>query len=311
MSSIDEFLEFCTQILNADIGHHSKRIVNKVKSMKKLDDKSNLQDFEEFINLMEKDVSVVSGKNNAVNICSALRSKAIELNYSKQAMEIYNALRVETSELSISDFLKKINVVGACTFRPKSIGVADKHKSPNFSISKKIEQFLKKHVLPTESDINRFATKLAYQFCEDIKLVKEDIIAKVQTRVKDSLRIEAIREETKDFLTAYPQPTQPDIDDFIRHVHLSKRNLKEDELRHQIVDEIFHHKFDSRDSEVPNELAAEDSTELAEFLDIIKTYDNKKDIIKEMQRRGIIYIIEDESGISNKLLDEYIDIYIS
>ncbi len=300
MSSIDEFLEYCNQILNANIGYRSKRIIDKVRSKKKLNEKSNLGDFEEFINQIELDVSVISGKNNAVNICSAIRSKAIELNISKQAMDIFNALRIESSELSISEFLKKINVTDVCTFRTNAMEITENQIPIKFTINKKIEEFLKKHILPNENIINGFATNLAFKFCEDIKRIKKDIIEKIKFSVKNTLIRKAIRNETINFVELYPQPAQTDIEDFVKHIRLSRLNIQEDELRQQILDEILYRKFyKSQDIVEP--------AELAQFLDIIKTYDNKKDIKKEMQRQGIIYLIEDESGVSDKLLDEYIE----
>lgn len=300
MSPIDEFLEYCAQILNAHIGYRSKTIIDKAISKKKLNERSNLGDFEEFINLIEFDVSVISGKNNAMNICSVIRSKAIELNISKQAMDIFNALRIESSELSISEFLKKINVTDVCTFRTKAMDKTDEQIPINLTINKKIEELLKKHLLPNESIINGFATNLAFKYCEDIKRVKKKVIEKVKVRVKNTLIRKAIRNEMKNFLQLFPQPNQTDIDDFIKHIRLSKLNFQEDELRQQILDEILYRKFYKSQDIV-------ESDELTQFLDIIKTYDNKKDIKKEMQRQGIIYLIEDETGVSYKLLDEYIE----
>lgn len=300
MSPIDEFLEYCAQILNAHIGYRSKTIIDKAISKKKLNERSNLGDFEEFINLIELDVSVISGKNNAMNICSVIRSKAIELNISKQAMDIFNALRIESSELSISEFLKKINVTDVCTFRTKAMDKTDEQIPINLTINKKIEELLKKHLLPNESIINGFATNLAFKYCEDIKRVKKKVIEKVKVRVKNTLIRKAIRNEMKNFLQLFPQPNQTDIDDFIKHIRLSKLNFQEDELRQQILDEILYRKFYKSQDIV-------ESDELTQFLDIIKTYDNKKDIKKEMQRQGIIYLIEDETGVSYKLLDEYIE----
>jgi len=300
MSPIDEFLEYCTQILNANIGYRSKTIIDKARSKKKLNQNSNLSEFEEFINLIEIDVSVISGKNNAVNICSAIRSKAIELNISKQAKDIFNALRIESSELSISEFLKNINVNDVCTFRTKPTEKTDEQIPNKFYINKKIDEFLKRHILPNESIINKFATKLAFKFCEDIKKVKQDVIEQVKLRVKNTLIRKAIQNEIRNFLELFPQPNQTDLEDFVKHIRLSKLNIQEDELRQQILDEILYRKFyKSQDIVEPDELA--------QFLDIIKTYDNKKDIKKEMQRQGIVYLIEDGSGISYKLLDEYIE----
>lgn len=299
MSPIDEFLEYCNQILNANIGYQSKTIIDKARSKKKLNDRSNLGDFEEFINLIELDVSVFSGKNNAVNICSAMRSKAIELNISKQAMDIFNSLRIESSELSISEFLKKINVTDVCTFRTIAMDKTGEPVPINLTIKKKIEGFLNKHILPNESIINGFATNLAFKYCEDIKKVKKEVIEKVKVRVKNTLIRKAIRNEIRNFLELFPQPNQTDIDDFIKHIRLSKLSFQDDELRQQILDEILYRKFYKSQDIV-------ESDELAQFLDIIKTYDNKKDIKKEMQRQGIIYLIEDQSGVSDKLLDEYL-----
>ena len=300
MSPITEFLEYCNQILNANIGYRSKKIIDKARSKKKLNENSNLGDFEEFINLIEHDVSVISGKNNAVNICSAIRSKAIELNISKQAKDIFNALRIESSELSISEFLKNINVNDVCTFRTKTTEKTNEQIPIKFYINKKIEEFLKRHILPNESIINKFATKLAFKFCEDIKKVKHDVIEQVKLRVKNTLIRKAIQNEIRNFLELFPQPNQTDLEDFVKHIRLSKLNIQEDELRQQILDEILYRKFyKSQDIVEP--------AELAQFLDIIKTYDNKTDIKKEMQRQGIVYLIEDESGISYKLLDEYIE----
>ncbi|MDO8728089.1 MAG: hypothetical protein Q7J35_18710 [Candidatus Methanoperedens sp.] len=300
MSPINEFLEYCNKILNANIGYRSKTIIDKARSKKKLNENSDLGDFEEFINLIELDVSVVSGRNNAINICSALRSKAIELNASKQAKDIFNALRIESSELSISEFLKNINVNDVCTFRTKSTEKTNEQIPIKFSINKKIEEFLKRHILPNESIINKFATKLSFKFCEDIKKVKREVIEQVKLSVKNTLIKKAIQNEIRNFLGLFPHPNQNDLEDFVKHIRLSKLDIQEDELRQQILDEILYRKFyKSQDIVEP--------AELAQFLDIIKTFDNKTDIKKEMQRQGIVYLIEDGSGISYKLLDEYIE----
>jgi hypothetical protein len=296
MLSTDEFIESCTQILNANFGSRSKRIIDKVKSKKKLKDTSNMEDFEEFINLIECNIGIFSRKNNAVNICNTMRSKAIELDISKQATDIHNALLTETTELSITEFLRKINITDACAFR-----TAEQQKHIEFSIDKKIEEFLSKHTLPTEGDINRYATFLAYKYYEDVKNIKKNITEKARNRVKTALGRKVIREEIKNLVIKYPQLTQTDIDDFIKYVHLLKLNFQEDELRQQIEDELHYRKFYESQSQ-----DTEGTPEFARFLDIIKTCDDKKDIGKEMQRQGIIYLIEDESGVSDKLLDEFI-----
>ncbi len=299
MSSIDEFMEYCIQILDANIGKRSKRIVNKVRSVKDLNDRSDIHDYEEFIHQIELNISVISGKNNAVNICNDIRSKAIELNFNKQAMDIYNSLKTETLELSITEFLRKINIKDICAFRTKAMGITDGKKPMASSVANKIDDFLIKHLLPTENAVNKYATFLAYKSCEDIKKIKIEIIEKVKTQVKKELTRKAVMIEIKNLFKKYPNPTQSDIDDFVKHIHLLKLNIPEDELRQQILHEMLYNKFnESKD--------IKGSSELAQFLDIVKTYDDKKDISKEMQRQGIIYLIEDESGLSEKSLDEFI-----
>ncbi len=300
MSSNDEFMEYCIKILDDNFGYQSKRIIDRARSKKNLNDASNIHDFEEFINLIELNISVLSGKNNAVNICNSIRSKAIELNISKQAMDIYNALRTESSELSIGEFLRKINVMDVWAFRTKATGTAEKQKL-EFSMNNKIDDFLMKHTLPTESDIKRYSAYLSLKFCEDVKKIKIGIIEKVKIRVKNELIGKAIQEEIKNFLTRYPEPAPNDIDDFVNHIHLSNLNFQDDELRQQIEDEMLYGKFyESQDRE--------ESQELAQFFEIIKTHNDQKDISAEMQRQGIIYLIEDESGVSDKLLDEYVEL---
>lgn len=299
MSSIDEFMEYCTRILDANIGKRSKRIVNKARSIKDLNDRSDIHDYEEFIHMIELNISVISGKNNAVNICNDIRSKAIELNFNRQAMDIYNSLKTETTELSITEFLRKINIKDIYAFRTKAMGVADGQKPLGSSMANKIDDFLIKHLLPTENAVNKYATFLAYKSCEDIKKIKIDIIEKIKIQVKKELTRKAIMIEIKNLFKKYPNPTQTDIDDFVKHIHLLDLKIQEDELRQQILHEMLYNKFNK-----PRDIG--ESSELAQFLDIIKTYDDKKDISKEMQRQGIIYLIEDESGVSEKSLDEII-----
>lgn len=299
MSSIDEFMEYCIQILDANIGKRSKRIVNKARSIKDLNDGSDIHDYEEFIHQIELNISVISGKNNAVNICNNIRSKAIELNFDRQTMAIYNSLKTETTELSITEFLRKINIKDIYAFRTKVMGTTDGKNQMASSVANKIDDFLMKNVLPTENAVNKYATYLAYKSCEDIKKIKIDIIEKIKIQVRKELTRKAVMVEIKNMFKKYPNPAQSDIDDFVKHIHLLNLNVHEDELRQQILHEMLYNKFnESKD--------IKGSSELAQFLDIIKTYDDKKDISKEMQRQGIIYLIEDDSGLSEKSLDEFI-----
>jgi len=307
MSSTDEFLDFSYQVLNDNIGLWSDRIIDKAKSNKRLNETSTLRDFEEFINYLELDISVIAGKNNAINICNSIKSKALEISISKQAKDIFNSLMTESIELSISDFLKNIYVADVCAFRSRDLEKTGNEGLIKSPINSKIKDFLEEHTLPTEGVINRFATYVAYKFSEDVNRVKKEIIEKINDRVKNMLLRKAIREDIINFLTAYPQPTKSDVDDFITYSSLSKMNYQEAELRQQILDEVLYHKFyETQEMPEPPESAIEESSELSHFLDIVRTNEDKKDIIKEMRKLGIIYLIEDESGVFERLLDEYI-----
>ncbi len=307
MSSIDEFLDFSDKILYNNIGFRSKIIIDKAKSKIYLNETSNLRDFEDFINLLELDISVITGKYNAMNICNTIKSKALEINISKQAKEIFNNLKTESIELSISEFLKNIYVGDVCAFNSRRLEITGNEGSIKSSINTKMKEFLEEHTLPTEGVINRFATYIAYKFCEDVNKVKKEIIEKIKDRVKNILMRKAIREDIINFLKAYPQPTKSDVDDFVNYSSLSKMDFHEAELRQQILDEILYHKFyESKDLQEPSEPDIEESSELSHFLDIIRTYDDKKDIIKEIRNLGVIYLIEDESGVLDRLLNEYI-----
>ncbi len=307
MSSIDEFLDFSDKILYDNIGFRSKIIIDKAKSKIYLNETSNLRDFEDFINLLELDISVITGKNNAMNICNTIKSKALEINISKQAKDIFNNLKTESIELSISEFLKNIYVGDVCAFNSRGLEITGNEESLKSSINTKMKEFLEEHTLPTEGVINRFATYIAYKFCRDVNKVKKEIIETIKDRVKNILMRKAIREDIINFLKAYPQPAKSDVDDFVNYSNLSKMDLHEAELRQQILDEILYHKFyESKDLQEPSEPDIEESSELSYFLDIIRTNDDKKDIIKEMRNLGVIYIIEDESGVLDRLLNEYI-----
>ena len=169
-------------------------------------------------------------------------------------------------------------------------------KPPEFLISNKIQEFLLKNTLPTESEISRHATYLAFRYGSDAKKIKKDIIDKVKISIKDVID----RKEIDRFFAEYPQPKQTDIDDFVKYLHLLRPQLQEDELRQQIEKERLYRKFGGR----PRDIG--ETSELDKFIDIIKTRIVKEDCIKAMQKQGLSYVIKDESGISDKLLKEFI-----
>src|SRR3972149_5320027 len=172
MSEADEFIKYCSQVLEADYGKLSSRIIKKVKSKKNLDDTSKISDYEEFIDLLELIISVISEKGgNEADIFNDLRKKAMELSIGKEAMDIRDILDNEALELNINEFLAKINATDLCT-------PVAKQKLPESSINNKIKKYLINNTPATEGDITRFATNLAMKHDGDVKKIKREIIEK-------------------------------------------------------------------------------------------------------------------------------------
>lgn len=171
----------------------------------------------------------------------------------------------------------------------------EKQKPPELCVNNKIEEFMRKHILPTETEITRRATYLALRYDGDTKKIKKDIVEKVKIRIRNVID----RKEIDRFFTKYPQPKQIDIDDFVKYLHLMKPKFQEDELRHQIEKERLYRKFNEPQDE---------ASELNRFIDTIKTLNNKEDVIKAVQEQGLLYLIKDESKVSDKLLDEFIEL---
>ncbi len=328
-------------MLEASFGQQSYIIINKVLSKKNLNEASNAGDFREFIELIEHEISVLSGENKAMDMCNNFRKKAIELNISNQIMVIYDTLRTESFELNISVTSRKdksLNISTRITepsigqkFRSIAFGFSDKlfkksrsminlqnnsppqstklleksekEESPEFYISNKIEDFLMKNTLPTESEITRYATFLALKYSGDAKKVKKNIIEKVKVHVKDEINRKVIRKEIHNFLIRYPQPVQRDIDEFINYINLLKTSLNNGEIRQLIEQERLYHRFSESES-------IKETSELDQFINIIKTNNDKRKIIEAVQKKELSYLIKDESGISVKLLDEFISLMI-
>ncbi len=338
MPFADEFIKYCTQTLEVNFGQRSNAIINKVLSKKNLHETSNVTDFKEFIDLIEHEISALSGKNKAMNTCNVLKNKAIELNISRQAMDICNALRAEPFELNINMVSGKDNTldISAHITRPSfgqkyrsiAFGFTDKlfkksrstinlqdnsvpkstrplelpvkQKSSELYMSDKIDEFLMKNILPSESEITRYATFLTLKQGGDAKKVKKDIIEKARVHVKNEISKKAIRKEINNFLTRYPQPVQTDIDEFVNYINLLKLNIhNHDEIRQLIEKERLSRKFSESH-------AREETSKLDPFINIIKNNDDKEDIIEAMQKKDLSFLIKDESGISDRLLDEFV-----
>ncbi|KCZ72824.1 hypothetical protein ANME2D_01259 [Candidatus Methanoperedens nitroreducens] len=257
MPIADEFIKYCTQILEVNFGEYSNKIINKVKSKKNLNDASSIRDFKEFICLIGLYTSVLAGKNKAVDICDALRAKATEITGEQKPPEVS----------IISEMDREINT------------------------------FLMKKTLSTEDDTTDYAKYLALKYGDNTKEVEKDLIRKIKIYIKNAININRIKEAINRFLTNYPQPAQNDIDDFIHYIRLLKLKFREDELLQQIKKERLFRKFqEPRNSE--------EKPEINQLLDLIKTHNDKKDIIKSIQKQEISHIINHEPGLSDILLSE-------
>ncbi len=261
MSIADDFINYCNQTMEVNFGELSGEIINKVRVKKNLTDKSTISDFKEFIDIIELNISVLSGKNKAADICNVLRTKAVELTGKQKA--------------------------------PETVISVD--------IDREISAFLAKNNLPTETDISDYAKYLTMKFGGNAKKLEKDIIEKVKIHVRNAISRKKINEEISNFLVRYPQPEQKDFDDFINYIRLLKLNFQESELRELVEKERLYRKFHG------DEVIEEKTPELDRFIDVIKTND-KNDISKTMQKREISYLIKDESGVSDKLISEFVEL---
>jgi hypothetical protein len=207
---------------------------------------------------------------------------------------------IDLIELNINELAEKNKIIEICdTFKAKAIELMGEQKLPEISIiseiNREINTFLMKNTLLTEGDINGYTKYLAVKYGGVAKKVEKDFIKKIKILVKSAINRKKIKEEVNLFLTKYAQPTQTDVNDFIYYIRLLKLKFREDELRHQIETERIFRKFhEHRD--------VEEMPEIDQFVDISKTSNDKKDIIKAIQKQEVSYIINHEPGISDELL---------
>jgi hypothetical protein len=215
MVDSNEFEKYCIQTLVIHFGHLAGGIVKKIKSKKDLNDKSNISDFKEFIDLIEINISVLSGKNKANEIGNTLRSKVLDLE---------------------GKLKKSGNVLSS-------------------DMEKEIDTFLMKNTLPTEKDVADYTKYLTLKYGGIAKNVEKEIIEKIKIHIKKTISHKRIKEEINDLLIRFHEPTKNDIDDFINYIRLSKLAFQEDELRDEIEKERLYRKFHSpQNTEKPSEI---------------------------------------------------------
>jgi len=215
MAESNEFEKYCIQTLVIHFGHLAGGIVKKVKISKTLNDKSNINDFKEFIDLIETNISILAGKNKANEIGNTLRGKALDLE-GKQ---------------------KKSGTV------------------LTGDMEKEIDTFLVKNSLPTEKDVADYTKYLTLKYGGIAKNVEKEIIEKIKIHIKKTVSRKRIKEEINDLLLRFHEPTKNDIDDFVSYIRLSKLAFQEDELRDEIEKERLYRKFHSpKDTAMPSEI---------------------------------------------------------
>lgn len=215
MAESNEFEKYCIQTLEIHFGQLAGGIVNKIKIKKSLNDKSNISDLKEFIDLIEINISILAGKTKANEIGNALRSKALD----------YDGKQKKSGSVLTSD------------------------------MEKEIDTFLVKNSLPTEKDVAEYTKYLTLKYGGIAKNVEKEIIEKIKIHIKKTISHKRIKEEINDLLIRFHEPTKNDIDDFINYIRLSKLDFQDDELRDEIEKERLYRKFHGpQDTAMPSEI---------------------------------------------------------
>lgn len=166
-------------------------------------------------------------------------------------------------------------------------------------IDKEINTFLEKNILPTEKDVLDYAKYLTMKYGGDARTVEKNLIEQVKLHVKDSISRKKIKEEIRIFLDNFPQANKNDIDDFIKYTHLLKLSFVEDELKAQIENERLVRKFGG---------GKEERQEIDKFIDFVKVSNDKGKVGEAMKKQGLTYLIQDESGNTDKSLSDFIEL---
>jgi len=277
----EDFTKQCVKILEAHFGKLSFTIVSKAASNKVLDSSSTSDDYKEFIDLIESNISSLAGKHKASEIGGLLRAKAIEFT---ERQKIQSA---------------KVQALAAAPAAKAEMAAAQA-LSPD--ISTEISNFLQKNTLPTEEDIADYAKYISLKYGGDSRRVEHDIIDRIKTQIKKTIGANRLSRELGKFLSQFPQPAKTDIDDFIRYIGFLKLTFSETELRELIEKERLYRKFHG----TREESAA--PAELNQFISIIQSTPDKEGIKDTMTKQHLGYLLRDESGNSDESLSEIVNL---
>ncbi len=165
-----------------------------------------------------------------------------------------------------------------------------------------LEDFLRKHVLPTEPDIIDFAKYLTMKYGGNAKKVEVEITAKARDHLKKTISKKRINEEIIGFLGKFTNPEKKDIDDFITFLKMSKIDAPEEEIREKIEKTRLVMKFHESQGSIDK------SGEFDQLISNIKSCSDKASIVNLLQKQGLGYIIKDENGVSDKYLFDFIEL---
>jgi len=165
-----------------------------------------------------------------------------------------------------------------------------------------LEDFLKKHVLPTETDIVDFAKYVTMRYGGNAKKVEAEISVKARDRLKTAISKKRINEEIVAFLGKFPNPEKKDIYDFVNFVRMSKSDYSEEDLQERIEKTRLLLKF--QEQKAPEEKLSE----LDQFISYIRSNSDRASISNLLQKQGLGYLIKDEKGVSDKYITEFIEL---
>lgn len=254
------FLDFSKNILIEKLGNTGEDLFIRVLAKKPINEKSSNKEINEFIKTLENIIPLISDAKKAEEISFALRN-------------------------SLNDISRKDESV-------------PKEKPDEVSIE--IDDFLKKHDMPSDSEIQDYVRYLKLKYGVNSRKIQEEILDKIKSNLNDSVNKEKIKQEIDTFIERYPKPEKTDIDDFVGYLHILKLRFREDGIREQIEKERLFRKFHEPGDERPG-------IENLRF-DFEKN-SNKEEIQDIMKNEKISYLFKDEvdlSEISRENLNELI-----
>jgi hypothetical protein len=214
----DEFLKCCTTSLESNFGQLSNEIITKIKTKKNITNSSNLNDLIEFIDILETNITLFSGKHKASEICNSIRASGIP----------------KTAE--VTEEVKPVDMI----------------KSDE--LDNEIKKFLTTRALPTEVDISDYTKFLTMKHGGNIKVLEKDIIEKVKLHVREGIKKNILNTEISRFLERYPQPEKSDVDDFVKYMNILKLNIDEKQVKEELEKERLCRKFEEPCAAVSSEI---------------------------------------------------------